>query len=155
MTEAPTTQAGALIATHVRQRTVYFGEDDGSKLIFFPTYYHYMAESDQELFDTLGFSVARQIDEGMGAPVVHSDCDYLKPVCAGSVLTQRTELRTGRTTSLTTSHEWSDEDGTPVARGRTVRVWVDLGSMQKKRLPEWLRVHPCSDPSRSEGHRQP
>lgn len=128
-----------VVATHVRTRTVYVGEDDLSGLIYFPSYYLYMSEGDQELFQRLGHAVWDHIPEGQAGPAVHTECQYLRPVHAGDRLTQTVQLMLGRRSSLTTVHEFADAAGALVARGRLVRAWVDLATMRSIPLPDWLR----------------
>lgn len=122
-----------------RTRTVLMGEDDGSSLIFFPMYYHYMSEAEQHVFAELGHAVWSEVPAGMASPVVHSECDYVSAVRAGDELTHRVQLELGRTTSMTFHHEFLGRKGETAALGRVVRVWVDLETMEKRPIPAWLR----------------
>jgi YbgC/YbaW family acyl-CoA thioester hydrolase len=125
-----------------RDRTVYFGDDDSSGLIYFPAYFQYMSEGDQEVLAALGFPVHEQVTARVTAPVVHAECDCLAPARAGDVLRQRIELRLGAHTSTVTEHEFRRGD-VVVARGRIVRAWVDLDRMRPVEVPAAFRAAVC------------
>ncbi len=122
-----------------RTRTVYFGDDDSSGLIYFPAYFQYMSEGDQEVFAALGFPVHEQVAARITAPTVHVECDYLAPARAGDVLAHRLSLRAGRRTSIITEHEFRRGE-VMVARGRIVRAFVNLDGMRPVEVPAALRA---------------
>ena len=126
-----------------RSRTVYFGDDDSSGLIYFPAYFQYMSEGDQELLAELGFPVHEQVAVRVTAPVVHAECDYVAPARAGDLLAQRIELAVGARTSTVTEHEFRRGE-LVVAKGRIVRAWVDLDRMQPVEVPARFRAAVCS-----------
>jgi YbgC/YbaW family acyl-CoA thioester hydrolase len=120
-------------------RRVYVGDDDQSGLIYFATYFRYMAEGDQECFAALGYPFWSQIAAGESGPAVHAACDFVAPARTGDTLRQQIRLLPGASSSCTTEHTFIDEGGVTVARGRIVRAWVDLTTMQTRPLPPWLR----------------
>lgn len=124
-----------------RQRRVLVGDDDASGIIFFASYFHYMAEGDQELFEALGHPIWDQIDTGEAGPAVNATCDYLSPARSGDLLRQTVRLVAGAHTSVRTEHEWTLDSGVVTARGRITRCWVDLASMTKLPLPAWIQDH--------------
>jgi YbgC/YbaW family acyl-CoA thioester hydrolase len=126
------------VATHSRVRRVLVGDDDGSGLIYFPSYYHYMSEGDQELFELLGMPVTEQFRQGIASPVAHSRCDYVAPARAGDLLRHDIALFRGAHSSMTVRHTFAREDGTLVARGEVVRVWVELATMTVRPIPAWI-----------------
>jgi YbgC/YbaW family acyl-CoA thioester hydrolase len=122
-----------------RSRTVYFGDDDSSGLIYFPAYFQYMSEGDQELLAELGFPVHGQVAARVTVPVVHAECDCLAPARAGDLLAQQISLRLGARTSTLTEHEFRRGE-VLVARGRIVRAWVDLDRMRPVEVPAAFRA---------------
>lgn len=120
-------------------RTVLVGEDDASGLVFFATYFHYMAAGDQELFAALGHPIWGQIAEGSSGPAVNATCDYLAPVRAGDTLDHHIRLLVGARTSVRTDHEWVHRTGSVAARGSITRCWVDLSTMAPMPVPAWVR----------------
>jgi 4-hydroxybenzoyl-CoA thioesterase len=126
-----------------RSRRVYFGDDDASGLIYFPAYFQYMSEGDQDLLAELGFPVHEQVAAGITAPVVHAECDYLAPSRAGDLLTQWIRISLGTRTSTVTQHEFRRGD-VIVARGRIVRAWVELNRMRPVEVPASFRAAVCS-----------
>lgn len=111
-----------------RTRTVYFGDDDSSGLIYFPTYFQYMSEGDQELFAAIGYPVQEQIASRITAPTVRVECEYSAPARAGDVLTQTILASAGRRSSVTTEHEFRNGSAL-YAHGRIVRAFVNLETM--------------------------
>ena len=78
--------------------------------------------------------------EGFSVPIIHAECDFMSPVVVGDVLSQRIDLRLGQGTSMVMLHEFSNENGEFVNRGKTVRVWAAIKEMEPVPLPEWLRA---------------
>jgi acyl-CoA thioesterase FadM len=120
------------------ERTVYLGDDDSSSLIYFVSYFRYMAEGDQDMFDALGQPVMRHIPTGFSCPSVSSNCDFISPARAGDTIVQTVRITCGARTSFTCEHEFTVA-GVTVARGRVARVWVNLSTMTPEPLPEWVR----------------
>lgn len=129
---------GPIVATYHRHRRVYVGDDDASGLIFFPMYYHYMAEAEQDFFDQVGIAAWSELAEGVGSPAVQTSCNYIAPARAGDLLLQELELRLGRRTSFRIDHTFT-RAGELVARASSVRVHVDTTTMRPQPLPQWLR----------------
>jgi 4-hydroxybenzoyl-CoA thioesterase len=123
---------------HQLSRRVYVGDDDASGLIYFPSYLRYMAEGDQDYFDALGHPVVEMIGDGVSCPAVNSSCDFVSPARAGDDLDQEIRITVGQRSSFACHHEFRLDDRV-VARGRVVRVWVNLADMSSQPLPEWLR----------------
>ena len=122
-----------------RTRTVLFGDDDSSGLIYFPSNFHYMSEGDQEDFAAIVFPVHEQVSSRVTSPTVHVECDYLAPARAGDVLTQDVHLLVGQRTSVTSEHEFLKGE-VLVARGRIVRAFVDLDTMSSCDVPAAFRA---------------
>lgn len=121
-----------------RTRTVLFGDDDSSGLIYFPAYFHYMSEGDQEVFSAVGYPVHEQVAARVTSPTVHVECGYLAPARAGDVLMQEVTMTAGHRSSVTSEHEFRNGDVT-VARGRIVRAFVDLDTMRTVEVPPAFR----------------
>lgn len=128
---------------HEIVRRVYVGDDDQSGLIYFATYFRYMAEGDQDYFAALGHPFWSQIAAGESGPAVHAACDFVAPARTGDTLRQQVRLVPGAGSSWATEHTFVDEAGVTVAQGRIVRVWVDLATMETRPLPRWLRRSPA------------
>lgn len=122
----------------VLRRRVYVGDDDASGLIYFASYFRYMAEGDQEYFCALGKPVWDQIAAGEGAPAVHASCDFFLPVRTGDGLLQRVRLVPGGRSSFSTGHVFENEDGRAVAKGEIVRVWTNLATLESQPYPQWI-----------------
>lgn len=128
------------VATITRSCKIYAGEcDDWSGYIYMPAPFHLMSIGDQELFEQLGQPLWKLMEQGYSIPIVHAECDFLSPAKVGAVLTQRGSLHLGRNTSFVVEHEFKDESGKAVLRGKTIRVWASMPDMTALPLPAWLR----------------
>lgn len=127
-------------------RTVYVGDDDASGLIYFASYFRYMAEGDQDMFEALGQPVVSHIRAGVACPAVSSTCEFVSPARAGDTVVQRIRLHCGPRSSFYSDHEFSVE-GKEVAAGRVTRVWVDLSTMTSEPVPDWIRKAGYRDPA--------
>lgn len=122
-----------------RTRTVLFGDDDSSGLVYFPSYFQYMSEGDQEVFAAIGYPAHEQVAARITSPTVHVECDYLAPARAGDVLSQHVVMTAGGRASVTSEHEFRCGD-VVVARGRIVRAFVDLDAMTTVEVPVAFRA---------------
>lgn len=127
-------------------RTVYVGDDDASGLIYFASYFRYMAEGDQDMFEALEHPVMMHIRAGVSCPAVSSTCDFVSPARAGDTIVQRIKLRCGSRSSFYSDHEFSVE-GKRVAVGRVTRAWVDLSTMTSEPVPNWIREAEYREPA--------
>lgn len=127
------------------RRTVYLGDDDASGLIYFGTYFRYMGDADQDYFAELGHPVMGTIRQGATCPVVHAECDYVSATRSGDRVVQTVRIVAGNRASFRCEHEFTDEEGTVLARGAMVRVWVEHPSLKTLPLPEWLRAVGAAD----------
>lgn len=118
-------------------RHVYIGDDDASGLIYFASYFKYMADGDQDFFSKIGKPLTDGINEGVSCPCVNAECSFIKPVRAGDDLEQVIRLEAGRRTSFQMIHQFIKSDEV-VAEGRLTRVWTELGIMKSIDLPSWV-----------------
>jgi|GEM_PF-3800522 len=118
-------------------RRVYIGDDDASGLIYFASYFKYMADGDQDFFSKIGKPLADGINKGVSCPCVNAECSFIKPVRAGDELEQVIRLEVGRRTSFQMIHKFIKDDEV-VAEGRMTRVWTELSIMKSIDLPSWV-----------------
>ncbi|MHB1089500.1 MAG: acyl-CoA thioesterase [Ilumatobacteraceae bacterium] len=118
-------------------RHVYIGDDDASGLIYFASYFKYMAEGDQDFFRKIGKPLTDGINEGISCPCVNAECSFIKPVRAGDDLEQIIRLEAGRRTSFQMIHQFMKGDEV-AAEGRLSRVWTDLSTMKSTEVPSWV-----------------
>jgi YbgC/YbaW family acyl-CoA thioester hydrolase len=126
--------------TFTRQRPVFVGEDDASGLIFFVTYFNYVNEGEQLLFEEIGLPTSKQISQRLTMPAVHAECDYIAPAHAGEVLTQTTRFTAGTRSTVTSEHEFRNAAGDLVARAKVVRALTDLDTMRSVEIPPHIRA---------------
>lgn len=137
---------------YTRRRLIYVGEDDGSGLLYFPTVFHYMSEAEQLFWDSYGYPITNQIEDGYAAPAVHASCDYKRATKAGDSLRQEVRIIPGSGTSYTVEHSFLNDDGHLALSGMMVRVFVDLETMTPKAIPDWF-FEAASAPNEPKDHR--
>lgn len=117
---------------------VFIGDDDASGLIYFNSYFRYMAEADQNFFRAIGHPLIDSIRDGVSCPCVNAECSYIHPVRAGDELRQVTTLEEPGRSSFKMVHRFYLGD-VLAAQGHLARVWTDLSVMKSAPLPGWLR----------------
>jgi acyl-CoA thioester hydrolase len=121
------------------ERHVYIGDDDASGLIYFNSYFQYMAEADQDFFRAVGQPLVESIRDGVSCPCVKAECSYIRPVRAGDDITHITTLERPGRSSFRMVHRFY-LNGELAAEGVISRVWTDLTAMNSMPLPQWLRA---------------
>jgi len=122
--------------------TVHFGDVDCAGTVYYPHFLRYFHQAMEEFFrDALGLAYARFLGEHrMGLPTVHLEVDFHRPLLYGDEIEVEVEVeRVGRS-----SVHWRDRlykvgEDALVAESRRVTVNIDLDTLEKRQLPEWLR----------------
>jgi len=121
---------------------IRFADVDAAGIVYYPRYFHFFHVAMEEFFDgALGIHYSKLVsDERMGLPTVHVETDFVSPLRYGDVL--RFEVRVGKIG--TTSVEWFFEGQDAktdrrVVSARTVTVYSDLRTLEKRPVPQRLR----------------
>ena len=119
-----------------------FGDFDSAGIVYFPRYLHYCHVGMEEYFGAVvGIPYATLVGERrLGLPTVRSECEHHRPIRYG----ERIELEVEVTRVGSTSVEWRHRfrrsgDPRPLSECRVVTVLVDMGSFEKRAVPDWLR----------------
>jgi len=119
-----------------------FGDFDSAGIVYFPRYLHYCHVGMEEYFGAVvGLPYATLVGERrLGLPTVRSECEHHRPIRYG----ERIELEVEVTRVGSTSVEWRHRfrrsgDSRPLSECRVVTVLVDMGSFEKRAVPDWLR----------------
>ncbi|MDE6657402.1 MAG: acyl-CoA thioesterase [Oscillospiraceae bacterium] len=77
---------------YIYQRTPYYYETDQMKIIHHSNYIRWFEEARIAYFDSVGYSFAKQEQEGIVCPVLTVDVNYLKMVYFGETVQIETKL---------------------------------------------------------------
>ncbi|MGE5546664.1 MAG: acyl-CoA thioesterase [Solirubrobacterales bacterium] len=123
------------------KRMVAWGDCDPAGILYTPRVYDYCTEALDNFFRTvLGCDWVALLAGGNGQPMVHTECDYLKPMRPGLELTVTvTVTATGRS-SVTYAIDGMAADGTAHFRARYVACFIDIESGAAVPIPERFRA---------------
>jgi 4-hydroxybenzoyl-CoA thioesterase len=126
----------------VQQRRLTWGEADPAGTIYAPRAIDIAIQAIEALWiEAAGLSFNDlHARHGLGAPWVHTSCEFTSPLRAGETFEIRVTLeRIGRS-SLTWRGEAARPDGTALFRLKLVSVIVDAQSGEARRLPDAIRT---------------
>lgn len=115
---------------------VRFNEVDSYQVAWHGHYVAWMEEARNELAGQFGIDAAQIAAAGFRAPVVALELKYLRPARFGEQLRLRTTLARKETATLEFICQIFREDGTLVARGRTVHALTDAAGALQYTLPQ-------------------
>jgi acyl-CoA thioesterase FadM len=127
--------------TFVQQRRLNWGEADPAGTIYAPRAIDFAIQAIEALWqEAAGLSFndfyARH---GLGAPWVHTSCEFEKPLRAGEAFELRIALeRIGRS-SLSWIGEATRPDGEPLFRLKLVSVIIDAKCGEARGIPDTIR----------------
>jgi 4-hydroxybenzoyl-CoA thioesterase len=120
---------------------VRFGDLDPAGIVYYPRYGHFCHVAMEEFFrDMVGIDYPALLREHrIGFPAVRIETDHRRPLRYGDDL----EIEVAVARVGTTSVEWRYRflhrgDEVPAAESRIVTVCVEMGSFEKRVVPEWL-----------------
>lgn len=125
----------------VQQRRLNWGEADPAGTIYAPRAIDLAIQAIEQLWiDATGLSFSDlYAREGLGAPWVHTSCEFASALRAGEPFELRVRLeRIGRS-SLDWRGEATRPDGTPLFRLKLVSVIVDARSGESRTVPDAIR----------------
>jgi acyl-CoA thioester hydrolase len=121
--------------THIRVR---YAETDLLGSVYYANFFTYFGIARHEHLRQLGAGLADLLKEdGITMGVLEATCRYHAPAYFDEVLTVRTSVEELRTRSLTFRYE-IERDGTPIATGRTVQIFLKGGAPTP--IPERVRA---------------
>ena len=121
--------------------TVAFDDADGEGIVFFGNYFKLAHRTLERWLPTVGVAwkdwFAR---EDAGAPLVHAECDYLKPLRPGEEFFVTVQVLNVGRSSVSFAQHFKSKDQSPVARIKTVHAFIDRRSLTKTEIPITIRA---------------
>ena len=124
-----------------QQRRLNWGEADPAGTIYAPRAIDFAIQAIEALWiEAAGLSFNDLYSRlGLGAPWVHTSCEFANPLRAGEVFDLRVALeRIGRS-SLNWSGEATRPNGEPLFRLKLVSVIIDAKSGESRPVPDAIR----------------
>ena len=120
------------------QLRVRYGECDLQGVVFNAHYLAYFDTSINELLRAAAGSYRAIIERGIDVVVADAQLRFRSPARFEDELTLEIAVSHLGTTSITTDH-WISRDGELIVEGGLRHVLVDLSTMAKTPIPDWLR----------------
>lgn len=123
---------------HTVDIKVRFSDVDFAQIVYYPRFYHYFHVAFEELFERrLGLRYSQiMMDQHVGYPSVHTECDYRAPLHFGDVL--RVEVTCARlgTKSVTLRYRGHRaRDGVLSVEGLVTTACVDMRTFTSRDVP--------------------
>ncbi len=119
------------------QIRVRYAETDLLGSVYYGNFFTYFGVARHEHLRQLGTGLAELLkEEGVTMGVLEATCRYHAPAYFDDLLTVRTTVDDIRTRALAFRYEVA-RDGTPIASGRTVQIFLKAGSPVA--IPERVR----------------
>jgi len=120
---------------------ICFGDIDRAGIVYYPRFLHYFHIALEEFFDhALGIEYPTMVNEHrLGLPTVHLETDFSKPLRYGDKIEiEVCVIKTGQT-SITFGYKvFREGDAAPRVVGHNVTVCINMDTMKKIDIPEWL-----------------
>lgn len=128
--------------TFVQRRRLSWGEADPAGTIYAPRAIDFAIQAVEALWiDALGLSFREfQARHGLGAPWVHTSCEFARPLRAGEPFDLAIALEKLGTSSLSWRGEAKRPDGEPLFRLKLVSVLIDMNSGASRVIPADVRA---------------
>jgi len=127
--------------TFVQQRCLNWGEADPAGTIYAPRAIDFAIQAIESLWkEAVGLSFNDLYTRhGLGAPWVHTSCEFEKPLRAGEAFELRIWLQRIGRSSLNWIGEAAQPDGEPLFRLKLVSVIIDAKSGEARSVPDAIR----------------
>ena len=128
---------------HVETRRIVMSEVDVSQ-IHFTMAYAWMDRGLCEWVADLGWPFTRLLEDGVGIPIVNSQCRFIQRMLLDDVITIETSAGGVGTTSFRSRHRFI-RDGELCAEGELTHVCIERGGRTPVPVPGWIRAAATPD----------
>jgi 1,4-dihydroxy-2-naphthoyl-CoA hydrolase len=119
------------------RQTVRFQDVDAAGLLFFARYFDLVHDAYVVFLEKMGEPLARVLSERTwAAPLRHVECDYVAPLRFGDAVVVRLVTAHLEPTEIALGFRLETEGERVVALAQTVHTFVDLGSFERRDVPE-------------------
>ena len=104
--------------------TISLGDVDAAGVLFFARLFEFVQRAFESHLDDCGLSLAKCLDEGIVAPVVHAEADYRAPLRLGDAITIEVSVESIGDSSVRMAYIVRKQDGTLAAEALVVHVCI-------------------------------
>jgi 4-hydroxybenzoyl-CoA thioesterase len=118
----------------------YWGDSDAVGIVFFPNYFKFVAQAEEEFYRAVGIIKDRLMDQHqLWLPRVEVFAKFTFPVRNGAAIIVRLNPSFPGEKSVRYDFEIQDEKGRSVSEGYVTAVCVDRATFEPKAIPEVIR----------------
>jgi 4-hydroxybenzoyl-CoA thioesterase len=118
----------------------YWGDSDAVGIVFFPNYFKFVAQAEEEFYRAVGIMKDRLMDQHqLWLPRVEVFAKFTFPVRNGAAIIVRLNPSFPGEKSVRYDFEIQDEKGRSVSEGYVTAVCVDRATFEPKAIPEVIR----------------
>jgi acyl-CoA thioester hydrolase len=118
----------------------YWGDSDAVGIVFFPNYFKFVAQAEEELYRAAGLLKDKWMDKHqVWLPRVEVFAKFTMPIRNGAAIRVRLKPTFPGEKSVRYDFEIQDEKGRSVSEGYVTAVCVDRTTFESKAIPEVIR----------------
>jgi len=118
----------------------YWGDADAVGIVFFPNYFKFVAQAEEELYRASGLLKDKWMEKHhVWLPRVEVFAKFMVPIRNGAAIRVRMKPTFPGEKSIRYDFEIQDEKGRSVSEGYVTAVCVDRTTFESKAIPEVIR----------------
>src|SRR6185436_6939920 len=118
----------------------YWGDADAVGIVFFPNYFKFVAQAEEELYRAAGLLKDKLMEKHqVWLPRVEVFAQFTVPIRNGAAISVRLKPTFPGDKSVRYDFEIQDEKGRSVSEGYVTAVCVDRATFEPKPIPEVIR----------------
>jgi len=118
----------------------YWGDSDAVGIVFFPNYFKFVAQAEEEFYRAAGIIQDKLMDKHqVWLPRVEVFAKFTIPIRNGAAIRVRLNPSFPGEKSVRYDFEIQDEKGRNVSEGYVTAVCVDRSTFEPKAIPEMIR----------------
>ncbi len=125
---------------HYEKIRVRYGETDQMGYVYYGNYALYYEVGRIELLRKLGIVYSDLEKQGIGAPVVSFDINYLRPAKYDDLITLKTSVLEIPTSRITFNYECTDTNGLILNTGHVTLVFITINTGKPMRCPQNFEI---------------
>jgi 1,4-dihydroxy-2-naphthoyl-CoA hydrolase len=120
-------------------QTVRFQDVDAAGLLFFARYLDYVHDAYVSFLEKMGEPLPAVLAKrAWAAPLRHAECDYVAPVRFGDEIVVRLVAAHVEPTEMALGFRLEVKGVRTVALAQTVHTFIDLATLERRKVPESL-----------------
>lgn len=129
-------------ARFTHRHVVRFGEIDYAGIVYYPNFFDFFQQVEEEFMDHLGYPYPHLLGElGWGFPIVHAEADFKRPVRYGEVLNiELAVCHLGRSSVTFRFRARGERSQALHAQAEITHVLIDTATFRPMPFPEEMQT---------------